>query len=177
MTDQEQIQRRWEEKCRKWTAFMQRAGLSPKTIPTESTYMVVATLKNWTFKNSHNYYVMADGVIPLVLAEELHQHRVAKSDIRCAGHCGCPEPATQAHWLTPAGQHIQPIAEEAKFKSLFSDHKDFNWDATVFSDDPASLGEQYIYSYHIDSELGLYLFVEFIKTHEYTVVTPMPNWL
>lgn len=71
------------------------------------------------------YYWNVEGPVPLPVAEALYEHPVGRTDIRVAGHCGCPPPA---QWTTK--------------------HE----------------GRDVVFRYHIDSELGLYLFVQAVKT-------------
>jgi hypothetical protein len=117
------------------------------------------------------YYWVVHGPTPLAVALALDEHPVGRSDIRVAGHCGCPPPATPwVTWRLPSGQEVADMAnfEEAtrfaKGEGVMKGHGQAVLDKFAFSDDPAGLGAAgFVDSYHIDSELGLYLFVQAVK--------------
>lgn len=142
----------------------------------EPKSMVYGKLNGFTFERAWYYYVV-EGLVPLDIANELYRTKVGKSDIRVAGHCACPPPG---EWSKPVnlktGRQIidrgvhgcflawhepgeifnkdnEPV-EEAIQRSLDR----MNWEFGEIKNFP-----QFINSYHIDSELGLYLFVQAIK--------------
>lgn len=115
-----------------------------------------------------NHYWMVHGRVPLATALQLYGHPVGRTDIRVAGHCGCPPPeAPWVSWYLGDEQvHHDPDGEGER-----------EWDdVTVryplgpkprFERDPAAIGaEPCIDLYHVDTELGLYVLVQ--------AVTPCP---
>jgi hypothetical protein len=79
------------------------------------------------------YYWVVHGPVPIEVAKELYADEVGKTDIRVAGHCGCPPPeAPWISWITPEGRKV---------------------------------AKAYVLTYHIDTELGLYIFVQALKKH------------
>ena len=85
------------------------------------------------------YYWSAEGEVPVSVAWELYEDPVGKSDVRVAGHCGCPPP--EAPWAK----------------------KD-------------SHGDDVIRNYHIDTEVGLRLFVDTLRKHGLHRPRPPGNW-
>ena len=123
----------------------------------------------YTFRRAWYYWVVT-GKVPLAVAQQLYAHPVAKA-IRVAGHCGCPAP--EDPWLVyydGTGRQVLDIKEQAQFEKLAADGSSetaqrvgkeglveyrFEADRTPFA--------AYVENYHIDSELGLYVFVEHLK--------------
>ncbi|BCG50258.1 hypothetical protein [Ralstonia phage RP13] len=137
----------------------------------EVPYSVIGELdfngNKFTFKRAW-YYWMVSGRVPLTVAQELYKTPVGKNSIRVAGHCGCPAPvAPWITWRTSEDNQVIPVYQEAQFKD-FVERKHIPqevMDKYVFSDTPEKIATPYIESYHIDTELGLYIFVEAIKKH------------
>jgi len=129
---------------------------------------VTGKLGNLTFTRAWYYWVVK-GNVPIEVARELYADVVGKTDIRVNGNCVCPSPDDrQFQWLLPNSRQVIPLAQKTEFEHygktvpyMLEAMKKYD-----FSDDPASLGaKQYIDSYHIDSELGLYIFAQAIKKH------------
>jgi hypothetical protein len=119
------------------------------------------------FSHGHSYYWIVKGPVPLEVAQQIAKDSVA-SLIRVAGHCGCPPPEDPwITWRMPDGTTLATEKEGAEFDRLLSiglllpDAKD----KYTFTDDPAvrSQAEGYIETYHIDSELGLRVFVDYLR--------------
>jgi hypothetical protein len=94
------------------------------------------------------------------MAKQLYADPVGRTDIRVDGHCGCPPP--EPPWLTwRVGERevINPSPDDnAMAKRLGID-----WSEYLIGD-PVELGaEAFVDTYHIDSELGLYLFARAIE--------------
>jgi hypothetical protein len=119
------------------------------------------------FRRAWRYWV-ADGSVPLEVALKLYENPVGRTDIRVSGHCGCPPPvAPWVRWRDPetgkriidTGQRdtMQKIGENPDHKEMAEQFfRDF-----IFNNDPKSIGGiPSVDSYHIDSELGLYIFVQ-----------------
>ena len=84
------------------------------------------------------YYWVATGPIPLSVARLLYNNPVGKKNIRVAGHCGCPPPDKEKDGvLLWAGPYEGPYDEEGAA----------------------------VYTYHIDSQEGLNLFIGTIKEY------------
>ena len=129
---------------------------------------VIGKLGGYEFRRAWYYWVVT-GPMPIGIAEELFVDPVGKTDIRVAGHCGCPPP--KEPWVTwlLGGQIVLPLKEEVLFDNAIKglDGPAFNFGEEkkkyIFSDDPVSLGARaYVMSYHIDSEIGLRLFADAI---------------
>jgi hypothetical protein len=119
------------------------------------------------FRRAWSYWV-ATGSVPLEVALKLYEHPVGRTDIRVDGHCGCPPP-TGHHitWHDPeTGKKIISTEQRETMKKIGEnpDHAEMAaqfFNDFIFNDDPKSIGGiPLIDSYHIDSELGLYIFVQ-----------------
>jgi hypothetical protein len=115
------------------------------------------------------YYWIVNGPVPLTVARELYANPVGVTDIRVAGHCGCPPP--ERPWITVItldGRHVIDSQERERIEKLFRnvvDREEFERD-NVFSDHIAAVGAQeFVMSYHIDSEVGLRLFADTIRKY------------
>jgi hypothetical protein len=112
------------------------------------------------------YYWSVKGRVPLEVAKQLYADPVGHEDIRVDGHCGCPPP--QEPWIS----YFDPEG-----KMLIAESTRHNWEATFgekleqvlkesnkrFSADPRHEGKAFVTCYHIDSELGLYIFAQAMK--------------
>lgn len=106
----------------------------------EVSYSLIGRLGNFVFIRAWYYWVVK-GPMPIELAEELYADPVGQTDIRVAGHAGCPPPEEWSELILPTG----------------------GWG---FSDDPEFLGaRRFVTSYHIDSEVGLRIFADAIRSH------------
>lgn len=142
-------------------------GLTAKSVSYD------AKLGPFTFKRSHSYYWIAKGPMPIEVAREMYRHPDGRHAVRVDGHCGEPSPDDYGHtWLMPDGRQVTPKTfngedQEVKWNEMYekgllsTDGKNL-----VFSDDPASLGAKcFIAQYHIDTALGLKLYVDKIREH------------
>ncbi len=123
----------------------------------------------FTFSHSGRGYWIVTGPVPLRVAEELYKDPAA-NHIRVAGHCGCPPP--EPPWTTLRmhdGTELLPLDSKAKLEAtqhiaseeFYSEYmKKF-----TFSDDPEvrSKARCYVETYHIDSEVGLRVFVDHLR--------------
>ena len=145
----------------------------------EST--VIAKLGPYTFRRAWSYWVV-EGPVPLALAEELYQDPVAE-DIRVAGHCGAPPPDKWARWFISDGREVLSRKQEKDFLDIMSKGDSFLKDIVkdyetkyIFSDDPKSIGAGgYVTTYHIDSLLGLRVFVDLMMASDQTD-KKLPSW-
>ena len=129
---------------------------------------ITGKLGPFTFERAWYYWVVS-GPVPLAVAKELYGDPVGATDIRVAGHCGCPPP--KRPWITVItldGRHVIDSQERERIEKLFRnvvDREEFERD-NVFSDHIAAVGAQeFVMSYHIDSEIGLRLFADTIRKH------------
>lgn len=121
-------------------------------------------LPGFTFRRAWRYWVV-EGLVPIAVAERLYADPVGATDVRADGDSGCRPPSTWMKWITPNGKLVVPANQEAECKAMAERHETMKhaFDSDVFSDDPASLGAQaFVKLYHIDSEVGLRLFVDTI---------------
>jgi hypothetical protein len=127
----------------------------------------------YSFRRAWKYWVV-NGDVPLDVARELYSDPVGETDIRVAGHCGCPAPAYPwVQWKTEDGRMVLSIEQQKCSKEYVASGGFLAkvaqqiLDTCTFSDDPVSVGAKgYVTLYHIDSELGLYIFVQALKRHE-----------
>ncbi len=139
----------------------------PAPMQREVPASIVGKLGSLNFERAWRYWAV-NGLVPLKVALELYKDPVGRTDVRVAGHCGCPPP--DKPWLTwrlPDGHRVFPVAEEAKIDKLIreglpADIKDL----CVFSDNPPLLeARAFVESYHIDTEIGLRLFADTIRKY------------
>lgn len=127
----------------------------------------------FTFKRAW-YYWMVSGLTPYNIALKLYEDNpVGKVDIRVAGHCGCPHPKEWAK-AYHEGKQIMIASEYANTLELaksspiykdFLEGENFKKKFFVIDNDDLTPYKAFVESYHIDSELGLYIFAETLKKH------------
>lgn len=150
---------------------LQRCGINSETWDcgrSEVQCSLRGRLVGTVFTRAWTYW-MVDTRVPLDMAKRMRVHPVGMTDIRVAGHCGCPAP--EAPWITwrdpETGKTFATTQERRdveKFRGKHPEMREKFVDEHIFHDDPASMGaEGTIDSYHIDTELGLYVFVQFLK--------------
>ena len=122
------------------------------------------------------YYYNVSGMIPIRIANLMYADPVGKTDIRSGGHCGCPAPTEYgSEWLHPDGRQGIPKDQEAELDRFIAND---SFEASVkdkyiFTDTPEVDGcASFVRNYHIDSDLGLYIFVQ---TLERELVTGIPD--
>jgi hypothetical protein len=113
------------------------------------------------------YYWVANGRVPFDVAMRLYEDPVGKTDIRVAGMAGNTTPDSQwSSWYLPDGRMVLSASKEEEWKRFETADAPMTqrYADLVFSDDPESIGaERFVESYHIDSELGLYIFANAIR--------------
>lgn len=148
-----------------------RIEVVPESEPIgEPKALVSGRLGSFTFTRAW-YYWCVKGNVPLAVAEELYADPVGVTDIRVAGHCGCPPPKDWITFLADDGREVLDREQEASWQELIDrGHTKMQTykDEYVFADDPAKVGKPYVTSYHIDSELGLRIFADTLKKHGLT---------
>jgi hypothetical protein len=154
-------------------AELQRAGIevvNGSISDGEVITHVTGRLGGFKFWRAWTYWVCV-GQMPLSVAQELWNHPtgVCRTDVRCCGHCGCPEPAKMVKYFDGAGLELilDPEGKTEASLSVYGPEfaKDFlgkhRFVRDIDHSDP-TIGAS-ITSYHVDSELGLYLLAEAIR--------------
>lgn len=67
------------------------------------------TLGRFTFRRAW-YYWTVRGDVPIAIAERLYADPIGATDIRVAGHCGCPPPSKWATGGVVTSYHIDSEA-------------------------------------------------------------------
>lgn len=134
----------------------------------EVPWSITGKLGPFTFTRAWTYWIV-EGLVPLAVAQELYDDPVGVTDIRVTGHCGCPSPAEYSRLYTPEGHAVIEASErpkiEAVMKEMGSTASPFPY-PFVYSDDPrARAAQRYVHVYHIDSEVGLRIFVDTLRKH------------
>jgi len=127
---------------------------------TEVPYSVIGKLGDMTLRRAWYYWVV-ECRVPLAIARALYADPVGKTDIRVAGHCGCPPPEEGAEWFASDG--VQLLKRNEDCTPDLVEVLERNGYRLV--DDPASEGEPFVTSYHIDSEVGLRVFADTVRRH------------
>lgn len=129
-------------------------------------------LGSFTFRRAWYYYVV-EGRVPLSIAKKLYETPIGKQDIRARGDGGCTDPEKICDWYDYLGNKLTTTSniEEVKkwhdkleetdpSKKTFAD---FLSNTRPIEDVPPDVRKGFVDLYHIDSELGLYIFTETIK--------------
>lgn len=140
----------------------------------EVPYTVIGKLGKFEFRRAWYYWVV-DGRVPIDIAMALWYNPVGQTDIRVDGHCGCPSPKEfGTRWFDKDGQQILHLKEKAEFEkyaaldseSVMKKVGEEGLKKFLFHEQPELVGQGFVESYHIDSELGLYIFVQTLKKYE-----------
>ena len=133
----------------------------------EVPYTITGQLGPFKFRRAW-YYWVAEGLMPLKLAQELYADPIGKTDVRVDGHCGCPAPEEPwIHYFDSDGKRLVCESERLDFERFFKEElpeimKKQNY---RFSDDRQRDGEAYVECYHIDTQEGLRLFADVIRNN------------
>lgn len=133
-------------------------------------------LGGFTFR-FQNYYWIAAGKVPLAIARELYADPVGRTDIRSGGHCGCPSPDEYgAEYIDAKGRHLfrrKGAVEQAQEVATLDKYVPDWRERYAYVDDPeAECADAFVSGYHIDSELGLYVFVQALRRAGLLPATP-----
>lgn len=149
---------------------LERVGLKiierTEPLSAEVAQSVTGDLPGFELHRNWCYWVVR-GRVPLDVAEELYAHPVGRTDIRVEGHCGCPAPeAPWVEWFFDDGRQLIP--RKSYDECVRMHERGFTSRASIeryVPDDApeAASAKPYVTSYHIDSELGLYVFVETLR--------------
>ena len=148
---------------------LKKAGIRPeflkKTSNNEVPYNIIGKLSCFEFHRAWYYWIVR-GPMPLEVAKLMYNTEIGKKDIRVDGHCGCPAP--EDPWLKyfdEDGHHlfnkkeIEDFPNDNRMVVALLKQKYIQW----VSD--RTIGKPYVTCYHIDSQEGLNLFVEFVKKY------------
>lgn len=144
-----------------------RLGEVPSTVMGKLT----CELGEFTFKRAWYYYIV-EGRVTLKIANKLYDNPVGKNDIRVNGNCTCPSPEDQATYYDYMGKELvskEDIEELNKFllNTTIESTRQFCKKTLpklkCIDEVPPDSRYGYIDLYHIDSELGLYIFVQTLK--------------
>ena len=151
---------------------MIRVGLTPIDVPNYDVLYpyssLIAKLNDFTFKMGHSYYWRVNGPMPLANAKTLYDNPVGKTDIRVTGHCGCPPPeGNNVDWFDrDSKKKIMSVESWNQCKELLKpDYWAEKVEKNHIPKDNHDNADGFIGSYHVDSELGLYMVVQEIKYH------------
>lgn len=126
---------------------------------------------DFTFTRAWCYWVV-EGFMPLDRAWQLYETVVGRQDIRVAGHCMCPPPDKWAKYYDKDDVQLvsDPNGSQARECSdIVSRHPSLavEFAKVRFVPDASAIAARAgVTDYHIDSELGLYLFAEMIRDIE-----------
>ena len=78
---------------------------------------VTGRLNGLTFTRGWYYWRVA-GKVPIDIARELYQNPIGKTDVRVAGHCGCPPPDEWVNWYWADGREVLTTKTKLEFERL-----------------------------------------------------------
>ena len=137
--------------------------------PGEVPSTIMGKLGPFTFER-YWYYWVARGPVPIKLARELYGTKVGMRDIRAGGSDRSGnDPDAEANWYLVDDRELvhDPKGDQAKSWEaltgtiIYQERLKYCYTSTPPKDSPEAKG--FVESYHIDSELGLYMFVEALK--------------
>lgn len=136
----------------------------------EVSTCLTGKLGDFTFTRAWTYWVVA-GPLPHDLALKLYGDPAGARDIRVGGFAGGLSPEQwggYVQWVMPDGTHVLSTDLEVANLKFEADHPNLPAEVRLaYSDDPASIGASaFVKSYHIDTELGLRLFADTLRTHD-----------
>jgi hypothetical protein len=135
----------------------------------EVSVKIAGKLGDFHFERAWYYWIVS-GKVPLKIAKEIYDNPIGKTDIRAGGDCGCEEPTEDNYF-------VNSYDKDGKLLLDRRPEEDEMWDKIIEKD--PELGEKtrrvddkikytdkiFVENYDIDSELGLYIFVETLKKH------------
>lgn len=133
---------------------------------------ITGVLGNLKLTRAWSYWVVK-GKVPIDLAIKLHENNIGKTDIRSDGHCGCPHPLDYGvQWVNLKTGKIATRNDERESWEKMRPHNPemiaeleakYEYCGDV-SQNPDYSG--FVSSYHIDTELGLYVFTNMCKEYK-----------
>lgn len=124
--------------------------------------LIITKWGNIKLRRAWTYWV-AEGIVPLDIANYLYKHPEGKISVRVNGDCGCPDPKyCFEHFDSLTFKQLDPrdvYAETLDFyerKGWFEDMEEYKNRVLVLEDCPKAFGG--VKNYHIDDQAGLLLF-------------------
>lgn len=149
------------------TSF-RRVGLEPRNINGKPTVILGDFVITF-----YNYYFVVSGPVPLHVAEELYAiEPTGRTDIRSGGDCGCRPPSTWAVARNAKKIVVNPeetakvdegVKQGSSIYTSFADNPKYQ---LCRSNNEYVTFPKFVDTYHIDSELGLYIFLQILKKHK-----------
>lgn len=155
---------------------LERARIPVVEIPRvshEVAFSLIGELGEFRFHRAWRYWIV-NGPVPLKVARELYADPVGKMDVRVAGHCGCPPPDDWANYYDAEGKDLCVDADGSQQKEGqrfidkgFIDPVEWAKHRFVATKEERDLltVRAAVLNYHIDTEVGLRLFVDTIVRH------------
>lgn len=151
---------------------LERCGIESAPLPgklqTEVPAAIIGKLGQFHFHRAWRYWIVR-GPVPLNVAKELYADPAGVTDIRVSGHCGCPPPESPwIIWRGKSGKTLADVTQRETAMELFGEVQGYMKELDEkyeFVDDPSAVGEGFVETYHIDSELGLKIFVDTLRKH------------
>lgn len=137
------------------------------TAPSTVASHVRGSLGPFTFERGPAHWGVT-GPFPLHVAEELYATPVGRTDIRADGRARGYPPAEFVHYFDAEGNELSsdPTGEEGPAWDLMAEQLNLTTKRPRFVPDAAdAAAHAVVQSFHVDSELGLYLLVEAIGRH------------
>jgi hypothetical protein len=133
---------------------------------------ITGKLGAFTFERAW-YYWVATGPMPIEAARVLYADPVGKTDIRCGGHCCCPSPDEYgADYFDADGNQLSsdPDGKEAASMASMIERGVLGADAMdgfrFVPDKRVGYARAEVRCYQVDSELGLYILANAIRSLE-----------
>lgn len=122
--------------------------------------------KGFKFINSGRNYWIVRGRVPIDVANIIYIDP-ASNHIRVVGHISCVAPqAPWINWFMPDGTELGTVEEKEYLEkyNMSSSYKE-HMSRFTFTDDPElrKMAKGFITLYHIDSEVGLRVFVDYLR--------------
>lgn len=119
-------------------------------------------LGEFEFYRAWRYWVVV-GDVPLRVAEDIYRGPIGKRDIRVAGHAGCPPPN---EWAFPKTEVLYELGvyKHPSEDLPFGDSPTYG-DLAKMCNSGQIDAPRFVSSYHIDSQVGLNMFVKTIKSY------------
>lgn len=119
----------------------------------EVPYSLVGKLGEFKFKRAWYYWMVSGVAVPFDAAVEMYENEYGKRDIRCHGNAGCPHPKDSA---IPTDEAITNLElENVYYRDIYKMYEEGKITAPRF-----------VFNYHIDSQIGLKIFVDTIKKYK-----------
>lgn len=140
--------------------------------PGEVSASITGRIGEYRFRRAWRYWIVK-GLVPLDVARVLYDDPVGVTDVRIAGHCGCPAPGgCETVWFDADGVRLLDFAQKAEAEHFASKPTSILREVgerilaeNRFVEVPSAVGRGFVDLYHIDSEVSLRLFADTIRRH------------